>query len=469
MTGMPQVPPTQPASAASDNQMQAAGLSRLLLLFQQMRKSASVEELFFLVMNETRQIIEYDEALLFFDHDGKTPILQCISGLATFERETPKVAWLESRIESLREGNPNPLDPIVIDKTNLPETLRESWDEFLSANAVIVPFRAGKSRQTGFFLFTRAQGWSEKDAKLLTEIADNFAYAYDGHRGRAAFPLLHVLSLRQKKVRLAIAVVALLVLFWPIHETLIADMEVTPISPWIATAPIDGVIHKINVEPNAQVKTGDLLFEMDDTTLRNEYILAGERVAIAQQELRQAQQEIVTGTVQDDKKADAALLSLEMQRKENEQQYYKDLLDKSKIYANANGIAVFSEPSELEGKPVHTGESVMLIADQNQVELTISMPANDAILVKPGDTVTAYLTASPFNAVKAKVRYVSYKAQKTEVAEQFAYKIKADLINPKDTPRLGLKGTARVKGQRTTLFFVLFRKPISYVRRLTGL
>ena len=36
-------------------------------------------------------------------------------------------------------------------------------------------------------------------------------------------------------------------------------------------------------------------------------------------------------------------------------------------------------------------------------------------------------------------------------------------------PRIGLRGTAKVYGGRVTLFYYLFRKPITFVRQLIGI
>ena len=35
-------------------------------------------------------------------------------------------------------------------------------------------------------------------------------------------------------------------------------------------------------------------------------------------------------------------------------------------------------------------------------------------------------------------------------------------------PRIGLRGTARVYGPRTTMFYFLFRRPITAMRQLIG-
>ena len=37
-----------------------------------------------------------------------------------------------------------------------------------------------------------------------------------------------------------------------------------------------------------------------------------------------------------------------------------------------------------------------------------------------------------------------------------------------EPPRIGLRGTAKLYGSRVTLFYYLFRKPITFVRQLVG-
>ena len=51
-----------------------------------------------------------------------------------------------------------------------------------------------------------------------------------------------------------------------------------------------------------------------------------------------------------------------------------------------------------------------------------------------------------------------------------SYKLTASYDgNAMSLPRIGLRGTAKVYGSKVTLFYYLFRKPITFVRQLVGI
>ena len=53
--------------------------------------------------------------------------------------------------------------------------------------------------------------------------------------------------------------------------------------------------------------------------------------------------------------------------------------------------------------------------------------------------------------------------------EVLSYKLISSFKGNRDTPRIGLRGTAKVYGNRTILFYYLFRKPITFIRQLIGI
>ena len=50
-----------------------------------------------------------------------------------------------------------------------------------------------------------------------------------------------------------------------------------------------------------------------------------------------------------------------------------------------------------------------------------------------------------------------------------AYRVTAQLVDTNNTPRIGLRGTAKIFGEEVRLFFYLFRKPVIFVRQTLGL
>ena len=94
------------------------------------------------------------------------------------------------------------------------------------------------------------------------------------------------------------------------------------------------------------------------------------------------------------------------------------------------------------------------------------LPVKDAIVLEPGNEVRLVLDTDPLNSLQATVQYVVYES--TMVGEWPAYKVRATLETTMPTPRIGLRGTARIYGQNTTLVYYLLRRPITAARQWLG-
>ena len=110
----------------------------------------------------------------------------------------------------------------------------------------------------------------------------------------------------------------------------------------------------------------------------------------------------------------------------------------------------------------------MRIADPSRVELTVNLPVGDAIVLEKGAPVKLYLDADPLNAVEATLDSASYHAT-PDAAGVLSYTVRADFAEGVEPPRIGLRGTAQIHGERVTLFYYLFRKPLAAIRQWTGL
>ena len=60
----------------------------------------------------------------------------------------------------------------------------------------------------------------------------------------------------------------LLVMLIPIREYTLVPAEVISLNSEVIAAPSDGVIHQMKVPPNTPVVAGQVLAELDDTTLK---------------------------------------------------------------------------------------------------------------------------------------------------------------------------------------------------------
>jgi len=263
---------------------------------------------------------------------------------------------------------------------------------------------------------------------------------------------------------------AIAALFLPVTQSVLAPAEIVAADPLVITAPMDGVIEEIEVAPNAVVSTGTPLFRLNDAAVRSRYELAGKALEVARAEHRKAEQLAFNNP---DSQAALAVLRAQIALKSSELAYAGDLLARSRVTAPAPGVVLFGDANDWRGRPVATGERVMILADPARVEVDIHLAVDDAIPVPAAASVRLFLNTAPLSPLPATVIRASYDA---EPAAQgvLAFRLKARLdsvfgANPGAVlPRIGLKGTAKLYGEETLLFLHLFRKPLAWLRRTGG-
>jgi multidrug efflux pump subunit AcrA (membrane-fusion protein) len=245
----------------------------------------------------------------------------------------------------------------------------------------------------------------------------------------------------------------------------LAPSKIVAKDPLIVNAPIDGVIAEILVLPNTVVSEGQLLFKYEDTTFRSEYDVAERNLDVAMAQYRRAAQGSFVEAAQ---KADVPLLKAEVELRETERNYAHERLTKVEVKAEQAGLLLYTDKSDWIGKPVVVGQRIMELANPQQLEVRIDLPVEDAIVLREGASVTLFLNANPFSSVPATVSHASYHAEVLP-NNTLAYRVTAQLGQGSSEFRIGWQGSAKIYGERVTLFTYLFRRPISAIRPWIGL
>jgi len=344
----------------------------------------------------------------------------------------------------------------------LPETATYPFREFLW-----LPLCVRGCRFNGGFLLARERPWSELDTPVLARQAGVVAHAFDALAGQSRASATP--GWQRWGIRVA-CVAALLVLFVPVPMSVVAPVEVVARQPSIKTAPLDGVIERVHVEPNQRVSLGDVLFSFNDTEARNRVGLAKEALAVAEAAYRQAVQAAFGN---EKARHDLAIRKSEMELKQAELDYARDVLARSQVRARRDGTVVFGSVDSLEGRPLRVGERVMEVADASDVAFRIDLPIADAIVLSDGAPVRVFLDKSPLRSFSGVVSSASYEA-KPDASGTLAYRLVADVTDQKpsdqaDDLRIGARGSAQIFGKTVSLGFFLFRRPISWLRQNVGI
>ena len=442
---------------------QLLGLSTLLQLEREARSASTEQELGFVMVNETRQLLQYHQAVLWEPGAGSGVRVLAVSGVATLEHNAPFVVWLQKYLADRLRQDSSGVSRLTV--AEVPAQYRSGWQEWTSGQVMLCPLRDREGLLLGGLWFSRGQPWSDAEVALLERAGEAYAHAWSALAAGRKNGWTHFRKvLASRKVRLGLVLLFVAAMFLPVRQSALAPAEVIARDPVVVTAPIDGILAQLHVRPNARVAVGDLLFSMDDTVLRNRHQVATKALAVARADYLRASQKAFSD---ESSKGEVALLRAEMERKSAEVSYTADLLRRVHVRAVREGTAVYNDPNDWVGRPLETGVKVLSLADPQDTELKIWLPVEDAISLERGAEINLFLNTDPASPVAARLKQTSYEAEVTE-AGMLAFPLLGS-FSVDASPRLGLTGTAKIYGKEVSLFYYLMRRPIAALRRLFGL
>ncbi len=452
--------PTTPSGKGSEADPQL--LLALLQLEGQIRVAQTVKELCFLLANDTRRLIGFRQAsvLKIGKHLGTACQIEVVSSVAVVDRKAPMVQWIEEVVTSLWE-NQALQAPCPLNVEQCPKHLQADWKRFAFPHALWCPIMWGNQPAMGGIWLAREHPWQEGEIQVVRRLTETVAHAWNA-LGKKKTSVKHwTVSKRWLWVGLALLIG---VMCMPVRLSTLAPVEVVARDPAVVTAPLDGVIAEILVDPNTAVQEGETILRYEDTTFRNDYEVAEKNLAVGFMEYRKVTQ----GAFQDDEiGASMPVQASEVRLKEAERDYSWEVLQQVEVKAPRKGIVLFGDKSDWVGKPVVIGERIMEVANPREYELKIDLPVEDAIVLREGADVDVFLNADPLQAIPATLTHASYHAEALPTNE-LAYRVKAEVTEPPETIRIGWQGTAKVYGDRVSLFFYLFRRPLSVFRQTLG-
>ncbi len=426
-------------------------LLSLMALVRQAQEAENIAAFAHIMVNETRRIAPYKQAI-FWTAGPLGLTLEKVSGNTSLDDKGTMAGEIKSFI--------------AMHCKNIPP------QKYAIPVGGFVPLQ---SHITLLFFHSLRDGilgglWLETDTLLSAAelgVLDEYAHACTPfmtlHMIRGGRGLMQRAYSFGKYKRRILAGVTLLCLF-PTHHSITAPAEIVPKDADILTAPMDGLIDDVLVSPGDTVSSGQVLIKLDDTTLAAEQNQAEQALLVAQSSLSRLSREAL---LTPEKKADISIIQADIREKEIRRDYTASLRDRTDIRAEKDGIAIFSDPSQLRGKPVKTGEPLMKIADPRQKELLIRVPPDAMIAFTANADTTFYMSPFPFSRYTAIITSSGYEAT-PDAAGTISYKILAT-IDEADDLRVGWQGTATIKGEWTILAYAVLQRPLATLRTLTGL
>ncbi|MDM0110603.1 HlyD family efflux transporter periplasmic adaptor subunit [Variovorax sp. J22R133] len=436
---------------------------QLLLNLSALRDKAlaadSLNALAFSMANDLYPLLHFRQALVLAQR-GEGFELLCVSGLAKPQEDSPYLVWLR-RASRWLSTHIAGTEPVWLSRELLkPATeIADGWAEWWPPGVWCIPLHDRNGQRLGLVLFLLDSPVPEPLTPLLQSLWQTWAYCWSALIARRR------IRWRPGRRQLLLAAVLLaLCMLLPVRQTALAPAEIVSREAQIISSPIDGVIAQMLVRPNQPVEAGTPLFTLDETTLRSRSEVLAKEVAVADAELLAASQRAFDNP---QSKSELTVLNGKAQQRRSEWAAVQAQLQRTHVVSPRAGVAVYADPNDWIGKPVATGERILLVADPAQPAMLVQLPVADAIALEPGAEVTLYLTAYPLEPLHGKILETSYQARATDESV-VAYRLLASIEGEGEHRRLGLHGTAKLYGQPVVLGYYLLRRPLASARAWLG-
>lgn len=465
-------PPAPAGALAADGPMPAAPQNAALRLLQfeaAIRRLSTESELQFHLVNRVQQIVDCDRIVLCrWSRARRRWQVVRLTALSDAEPDAPWVdAWQRrlaqwQRLRRLQQ-------PLDLDLALSPPGVRrdDALDGRLAGQGTRhgrwQPLADRRGRVEAGVLCLRDRSWSAGECAVLGRLAETYAHAWQALPARRGLGLDGLYSGRR-------ALLGLLLLgalgAVPVRQSALAPVEVVAAEPHLITAPISGIVRQILVAPNQPVRAGDLLVQFDDIQPRNESVLAQQRMAVAQARYDKLKAQSFTDPLAGHELASARA---EYELALVNHDYALEVLRRTQVRATHDGVALYAERRDAEGRAVQVGEELLQVADPQRVAYRIALAAGNLLPLAAGADASIHLDQSPLGGLAARVRDIAY-LPRPQPDGSAAYTVRAEPVAGEGggRARIGARGTARLYGEPAPLVWQVLRRPWGALRQSLG-
>jgi len=423
---------------------------------REIRSAENMDSLGFVACNYLKRFVSYDVAVFLIGRGGQEKV-QTISGVSDFEVNSPLV----KACELLCSQGDSPEDIVDVQYTSSMAPNISNCFESIGISQVTRVVLIGNDAS---LLVIRDEPWQSHEIQMLQDISDVLSHSIISLKRQKdiSFSRRLVQSFRPGWKWFGVGILACSWL--PVPQSIIASAEVKASQPMVVSSGLNGVVEEVLVRPNENVSKGQLLVRFDDTDLNHQRSTILTELSLAEEQLRKAHQNSLHAS---DERTAFAQLSAQIEIKKLELSHIEEAIDRLELKAHSDGVVLFNRVEDWLGRSVSTGERIMQIAaaDDNQFEVWVA--TNDAIDFSEGQSMKFFPDAHPLQSVDGSIVSFGFLASMSDT-DTLAYRVLADPGEGADHLRLGMKGTARLYGEKAPLVYQLLRKPISSIRKHAG-
>lgn len=223
----------------------------------------------------------------------------------------------------------------------------------------------------------------------------------------------------------------------------------------VITAPFDGYLAEVDVQPNDKVVAGQtLLAKLDTAELR---LSLTEAISERAGYLKQAQIDR-----RDSKIADAQIAEAKAEQVQARMDLLQWQIDQADIHSQMDGIVIVGDLQKELGSPVTKGKVLFEVApiESMRVELTVKEAAVSDLTV--GQTGELASVSHPGEYLKFEVERIDPVAE--VVNQRNVFRVRGKLLDTRDWLRPGMEGTAKVDVDERSYAWIWTHELINWVR-----
>lgn len=292
-------------------------------------------------------------------------------------------------------------------------------------------------------------------------LARNFAQALFARRCCSKKGVLRRANWNKWIVRGIIAAALLVTMFIPVHERLNAEFVLKAPEITSAYAWFDGPVARVLKQDGEPVKKGDVILRYDLNLLNFKLTNARNQLAEAEKEY---DLESRASFLDREKLGKVKLLEARLNTAAvavREAQWY---LAHSEIKAPADGLLVLAggRADQIENKAVRTGDKLFDIYGGKGIIAEIQVNERESSILAGKLEATLFPYTSPENGLRTEIISVRKIPELTE-QRIYCYTVKARVLDS-DGMRYGMRGIAKLRGERIPMWYYLFRSVVVYMR-----
>lgn len=234
--------------------------------------------------------------------------------------------------------------------------------------------------------------------------------------------------------------------------------EITSVYAWF-----DGPIAACRFQDGAQVRKGDVVAEYDTSQLAY-------RLASAENTVRETQAELElesrSAFTERERLGKLKLLEARLESAKVAVEEMKWYLAHSRLIAPADGVLALADGRAelLTGKAVRTGDRIFDIYGGDGMVAEIPVNERDASVLAGTPGVTLFLHTAPEQPIPAQILEIPPQPELTE-QRTYCYSVRAGLPSGDSGLRYGMRGIAKLSGEKVSLGYCLFKSAVLYLRR----